>query len=263
MKLFSKLILSVIIFSVIILIQGCSAAKPDATIEYLSSERLINKLEANRRKIHSFEGTGSINVKSPSFDNGASFRIIIQKPDSVFLTIYGPFSIELAQILVTKNNFIFYESLKNTAYTGTVSDDLLKNIFKVNLSFNDLIDAFTGGVNLSSRLYKEPTFFDVVQDKYLLTYIDSTKGTISRYTVDVRDLSIVDTKVEDLKGNILIQGSYSGFDLFETVSLPKTIALKQDKEGQYISIGYSGITVNKKNISIDFTVPEDAEIIKW
>jgi glycine cleavage system pyridoxal-binding protein P len=243
--------------------EGCSTVKPDSTIEYISSDRLVNKLEANRRKIRNFEGTGSISVKTPSFDNSASFRIVIQKPDSIFLTIYGPFSIELAQILVTKTNFIFYEALKNTAFTGPVNDDLLRNVFKVNLSFNDVIDAFTGGVNMSGRLYKEPTSFDVVQDKYLLSYVDSLKNDVARYTADVRDLNIVEFKSADLQGKEKMLSNYSDFQIFETVSLPKKIEIKQEKEGQYITIEYNNISVNKNTTTIDFSLPDDADVVKW
>lgn len=243
--------------------EGCSTVKPDSTVEYISSDRLVNKLEANRRKIRNFEGSGSISVKTPSFDNSASFRIVIEKPDSIYLTIYGPFSIELAQILVTKTNFIFYEALKNTAYTGPVNDDLIRNIFKIDLSFNDVIDAFTGGVNMSSRLYKEPTSFDVVTDKYLLSYVDTTKNEVARYTADVRDLNIVEYKAEDLQGKEKLLSSYSDFKIFETVSLPKKIEMKRVKEGQYITIEYDKISVNKSTTTIDFSLPDDADVVKW
>ncbi len=245
------------------LLTNCSAPQKTETFEILSAERLINKLEANRRKIRSFEGTGSLNVKTPTFDNGASFKIVIQKPDSIYLSIYGPFGIDLAQILVTKTNFTFYEALHNTAYTGKLSNDILKEIFKINLPLSDLLDAFTGAVNFSSRLYKEPTFFDIVQDKYLLTYVDSTTKTLTRYTVDVKDLSVLSSKVEDFNGNVLLQCEYSSFVILETVSAPKTISVKQEKRKEYIDIEYKNVSANRKNIKIDFAIPENADIIKW
>ena len=41
------------------LFTNCSTPKQTEAVEILSAERLINKLEANRRKIRSFEGTGT------------------------------------------------------------------------------------------------------------------------------------------------------------------------------------------------------------
>lgn len=245
------------------LLTSCSSPKESESVELLSAERLINKLEANRRKIHSFEGNGSIYVKTPAFDNGASFRIVVQKPDSIYLSIYGPFGLELAQILIAKNNFTFYEAMHNTAYTGKVTDDILKQIFKIDLSLSDLIDAFTGAVNFSTHLYKEPTLFTVVQDKYILTYVDSTAQTVTRYTVDVKDLSIVSTRVEDFKGNPLLQSDYSSFSILETIPVPQNITMKQENKNQTLTLEYSKINANKRNIKIDFTIPDNADVIKW
>ncbi len=249
----------------LIIYSGCSSTPPveKKEVEILSAERLINKLEANRRKIKNFEGTGTIYVKTKQFENSASFRIVVIKPDSIYLNILGPFGIEIAQILVTKNNFIFYEALNNVAYTGSVEEEVLKEIFKVNLSFADLVDAFTGGVNLSERLYKTPSHYDVVQDKYLLTYIDSLKNNTVRYTVDVRDLSIIFTQLEDLTGTKLLTGNYSDFRIVETIPVPGVIKLDSKTNGQYIEITYDEFAANKKNLFINFSLPDDADIISW
>ena len=116
---------------------------------------------------------------------------------------------------------------------------------------------------MSGRLYKEPTSFDVVQDKYLLSYVDSVKNDVARYTADVRDLNIVEYKSADLQGKEKMTGTYSDFQIFETVSLPKKIEIKQEKEGQYITIEYSNISVNKNTTTIDFSLPDDADVVKW
>ena len=93
-----KLSLMLLLLSnIFLLITGCVPSQPTEEFELLPSERLTNKLEANRRKIKSFEGTGTIFVNTPSMDNSATFRKILQKPDSIYLTIMGPFGSELAQ----------------------------------------------------------------------------------------------------------------------------------------------------------------------
>jgi len=133
-----------ILTNIIILINGCVPSQPTEEFELLPSERLTNKLEANRRKIKNFEGNGTIFVNTSSMDNSATFRIILEKPDSIYLTIMGPFGIELAQALVTKEKFTFYDALQNTAYVGSVNSNALQSIFRIYLSFEDLLDAFIG-----------------------------------------------------------------------------------------------------------------------
>ncbi len=135
-----------------LLFSGCVPSQPNEDIEILPSERLINKLEVNRRRIKSFEGYGTIAVRSPRINNSANFRVVINKPDSIYLSIMGPFGVELAQILVTKENFVFYDALENTAYEGIPSNESLQDIFHIDLPFSDIIDAFIGSVNLTRNL---------------------------------------------------------------------------------------------------------------
>ncbi len=262
MKFLLNIILGFFLLSVIVIV-GCVPSKPTDEVEILSSERLINKLEVNRRRIKSFEGSGTISVKNPQMNNSAAFRIVLQKPDSIYLEILGPFGIELAQALVTKSNFIFYDALKNTAYEGKVDDEVLRDVFRIDLSFSDLLDAFIGSVNLTNNLYKQPTNYEVIYDKYLITYVDSISFKISQYKVDVRELGITEYFLKEKNGGSIIEGKYSDFGIIEGVAIPYKIELRNNKENQLVMVEYKNISANKKNIYVDFKIPEDATIIKW
>ena len=261
MKKVSLIIL--IVSNLFLLITACVPSQPTEDFELLPSERLTNKLEANRRKIKSFEGTGTIIVNTPSMDNSATFRIILQKPDSIYLTIMGPFGIELAQALVTKDKFTFYDALQNTAYVGDVNSNALQSIFRINLSFEDLLDAFIGSVNLTNNLYRAPDNYVVEDNKYVMTYFDSVRNHKTIYKVDVKQLGISDYQLFDLDENLILQGKYADFELLENVAVPYKISIENVLDEQQISIDYRKINVNKNNISIDFNLPDDATIIKW
>jgi len=242
---------------------GCIPSKPTEEVEILPSERLINKLEVNRRKIRNFEGHGTINITSPKFTGSAAFNVILQKPDSIYLTVMGPFNIELANALVTKDNFIFYDALKNTAYTGKVSDNILSEIFKINLSFADLMEAFVGSVNLTENLYKIPDDYKVEYDEYVITYIDSTKEVKKRYKVNIRELGITDFNLRNFNNEVLLDGKYSKFEILDNVAIPFRINVFNMRDDQKVLIEYKDIRVNKKNIFIDFKIPADASLIRW
>jgi hypothetical protein len=244
---------------------NCSQQKPiiEEEVEILPADRLVKKLETNRRKIKSFEGFGIISIKSPEFNNSADFKIVLQKPDSVYLVVFGPFKMELANILVTRKDFIFYDALSNTAYKGEVNSNILKAIFKINISFTDLIDAFIGSVNLTDKLYRNPDNYKVEYDKYIITYKDSLSESSTTFSVNVRDLGISDYFINDDRGKILLNGEYSDFSVIENVSIPYKINLTNPTQNQYIQIEYNKIVANSKNIYIDFVMPSDVTIIKW
>ena len=244
-------------------IPGCVPSKPTEEVEILPSERLINKLEVNRRRIKNFEGHGTISVKSSRYNNSASFRVVLQKPDSIYLTIMGPFGIELAQALVTNKNFIFYDALANTAYQGEANDEVLREIFKIDLSFDDLIDAFIGSVNLTNKLYHQPNNYVIDYDSYVLTYVDSLTNVKTEYKVDIRQLGITDFELSDYNGEVILEGKYSQFELIENVAVPYKIVVQNKQQNQMVTIEYKNMEANKKNIYIDFKLPQDASVIKW
>jgi len=247
----------------IIIFEGCVPSKPTEDVELLPSERLINKLEANRRKIKNFEGYGVFEIESDLYSNSASFQVKMIKPDSIYFSILGPFGIELAQALVTKENYVFYDAIQNVAYTGTVNQDILKDIFKINLSFSDLLDAFIGSVNLTSNLYKQPNNYSVQGDNYVLTYVDKENDLTSVYKVDIRQLGITNYVLTSSDKSIDIEGNYSKFELLENVAIPFNIEVMNKAQNQQLNILYKNIDANARGITLKFELPDDAEIIEW
>jgi hypothetical protein len=125
------------------------------------------------------------------------------------------------------------------------------------------MDAFVGSVNLTQNLYKPPDQYVIDYDKYVLTYDDSVRNIKTVYKVDVRQLGITDYSLTSFDGNLDVEGKYSGFELLENVAVPYKIKVQNKNENQTVSIDYKKITANKKNIGIDFRLPDDATIIKW
>ncbi len=169
----SKIRNIIFVFLSLLLIVSCSSEKEIVKTEkIIPANRLLKKLEGNRRKIKTFEGNGILNIKSEEFSGKTSFKIYIKKPDSIKISIYGPFGIDIAHGLFSKDKFEFYDVLKNRVIIGENSKDVLEKLFKVNLSFEDLIDAFAGAVNLTENLRKEPTDYEEIKNIYNLTYVD-------------------------------------------------------------------------------------------
>jgi outer membrane biogenesis lipoprotein LolB len=262
-----KLVFTVI--SLVYFFSGCSSSTDNTSssnyndVEILPADRLIKRIEANRRKIKTFEGTGTITIKTPDFNNSASFKLDMIKPDSVYLVVMGPFNMELANIIVTNREFTFYDVLNNTAYKGYVNQNVLRDIFKIDISLDDLMDAFIGSVNLSDELYREPENFKIDNDKYILTFSVPTTKQLKTISVDIKDLGILTYNLNNADGKTLINGVYSNFSSVDGVATPNKIYFENPVKNQSIQIEYKNITANKKDIFIDFQLPADATVIKW
>ncbi len=245
------------------IIHGCVPSQQEDEVEILPAERLVKKLEANRRKIKNFEGRGTISVKTPSFNNSATFRVLFHRPDSISITIFGPFNLELAQALITKRSFQFYDALSNTLYQGDAGETILRDMFRINLTFSDLNDALLGAVNLSENLYNEPDEYSVEYSRYQLTYADKINKTKKQFRVDIKDLGIVSYSLTDENGIALLKGEYSDFSIIEAIAIPRTINITNEKDKQFVAISYQSIKINSPNSSIDFVVPADADKIEY
>ncbi len=247
----------------IILITSCSTEKAVRNEKVIPADRLIRKLEGNRRTIKTFYGKGILNINSKSFKGKTSFEITVKKPDSIKISIYGPFGIDLAHGLITKRNFIFYDVLKNKAYTWTNNDKVLKSIFKIDLTFNELIDAFAGAVNLTDKLRTEPDIYVTEGDTYQLLYLDEKNNKKSRYEINKNDLAIVNYTVSTMLNDALFEGEYSKFKEFEKVPIPFKSTIINKIKNESLGIEYKSVEVNEKIESLAIRLPSDVKIIKW
>ncbi len=255
--------LVIFLFSIFIII-GCSSEKKISTTEkIIPANRLLRKMEGNRRKIKTFKGTGTIRVKSEKFSGKTSFEILIKKPDSIKISIYGPFGIDVAHGLFSNGSFVFYDVLKNRVYTSSESKDILQTLFKIDLSFEDLLDSFTGAVNLTSKLRSEPTDYEILEDIYNLTYIDSSENKKSIYRVTKEDLKITEFLVLSLAGKELLSGEYSRFRDYDDVPIPSELLIRNKDKRQSLNVEYKRIIVNEQIKSLSIQLPTDIELIEW
>ncbi len=256
-----KIILSFLLLAILII--GCVPSKPTREEQNLPAERLIKKLEANRRRVKTFRGTGVIKVESPQFGATASFEVSLRKPDSIKINVVGPFGIDLAEALVTTNEFRFYDSMNNRLYKGRSGGKIIKKILKVDLDFNDLMDAFAGAVNLTEKLRRVPDKYLIREESYTLIYVDSLANKISSYYVDPENYTITEFKLNTLDKEEVFKGNYYGFREYSGVYVPQRSTISNNAKEQTLSIEYRTVEINEPIESFELKVPKDAEVIEW
>lgn len=260
-KLSYSLLLIVCIIFLSLLHEGCVPSQSEYTGEILSTDRLIKKLEANRRRVKNFTGYGNLSIDSPDISNSAKFSVKVLRPDSLYMEILGPFNIELAQAIVTKNDFVFYDSFNNNVYKGGSDADVLRRIFKVDISFDEIMDAFTGAVNLTSKLHETPTRSDFDGNRYVLTYADSLAGTNTIIRVDAETFAITDYEIRNGENKKLMEGVYTDVRAVDGLPVPHKTKVTSGKN--QIEIFYKNIDINKDNLKIAIEIPSDANVIEW
>lgn len=257
-----KAILILSVLTIILQLNGCSPSKPTEELRVISADRLIKKLEANRRKIKTFTGSGSLSINSSSISGRSSFEVIIKKPDSIKVSFFGPFGIDLAQTIITQNDFIFYDIINNVAYKGRVTKDAMKQLLKIDLPFDDVLNALTGSVNLTNQLRVEPDIYEVEGSNYKLTYKDSVNAIDNIFRVRINDQAITKYLVQN-KNKTMFEGSYSDFKTFEEVPVPFKTIIEDFENKQSMRIEYRNAEVNEIVEDLRVEIPNDAKVIEW
>lgn len=258
-----KLVALAAIFAAPLLFEACAPSQGDDNYEILPAERLVKKLEANRRRVKTFVGKGSLAIDTEDFHNEAIFRVALKKPDSLNLNVLGPFGIELANALATEEDFKFYDAMNNILYQGAINEEILETIFRVDLSFHELIDAFVGSVNMTDLLYTEPAEYKVDYEEYVLTFVDEETRMARVFRVSIRDLGVTQYQALDENGNILVQAEYEDFETIEGATIPTRAKVVNHVANQSIEIVYDEVRVNDNQVTIYFEPPNDATVVVW
>lgn len=250
-------------FFSLIYFEGCAPSKPLQLERTISPDRLIKRLEANRRKIKNFTGNGTISIKTLELDTRSSFQVEIKKPDSVKVAFFGPFGIDLAYALITQKDFQFYDVINNTLYKGFQKPGVMKEIMKVDISFDDLLNLITGSVNLTDKLRGEPNSLESADDQLKLTYNDSLNQKTNSYFIQNDKLEIRQVIQNSAKGKNLIDTKFSNFSRIDEIPVPREIVFNDIANNQKIKIEYRKFEINKELGNLKIEIPSDAKIIVW
>ena len=246
---------------VAVLLAGCaSVPKPDLAGKTVNPETVQRIVRGNYEKVHSMTGSGTISVETPETAQSGSFELFLRKPDSVLVNIEGPFGISVGSILITREEFVFYNSLQNQLITGPVTSANLSRIFRVKLTFDELMTLFTGGSFLASD-DALPDTVTVEESQYVLLY-RNTDGS-RRYWLDPLSLLITRIQHLDPKGKLTLEERYEKFRTYGDASLPRFIRVTQHTSQRMIGVTFSSLAINTGGSPLVVDIPKNAERIRW
>ncbi len=255
-----KKLLLIFYAAILVFAVGCSATKPLEEEQSISADRIIKRLEANRRKIKSFVGKGTITVATNDLNTRSSFQVEIKRPDSLKVSFFGPFGIDLAYSLISQKDFQFYDVINNKYYNGKIRPGIIKDLMKINIPYDELMDAVTGSVNLTSKLRIEPNANKNDDGTYELIYPDTANSIISTIIIDAENLRIKKYFISDINGKVSYQADYDGFKKVDDVYLPFSISINDKANNQKLKVEYRNIELNKLTEKLKLDIPDDAQV---
>lgn len=247
--------------AVLITIHGCA---PSPAVKFsgksVSPQMVQRIVKANHELVQSLTGTGTISVESPEIAQSGSFELQLHKPDSVLVKVEGPFGIDVGSVLLTRNSFLFYNSFENQVVSGSVNANNLRRIFKMDLTFDELMTLFTGGSFLGDD-NGDPELIGEEESQAVFVY-RSEYGR-RRYFVDPTSMLITRVQHLDSSGRLFLEERFERFRTVGEVSLPRYIRLTQHSSHRVMSVSFSTLDVNSGRAPLVLDIPANAERVRW
>lgn len=242
-------------------ISSCTASKEEAKeLVNIPVKELKQKLNQNAGMIETLEADGTISFDSPEMSNSGSFELRIKKPDSLFVKIEGPFGIDIAAALITRNDFMYYNAQENRAFTGPTTDLNIGAILKVKANFDELMNGFTGSFSFSES---DEDDINALSENALYMIEFLREGKREKYLVEPEKYAINTFKKSDHVNRTLLEINYSGYNTKDSINFPDNVKIVNPEKKQTVWIQYESRSINKKNLSFKLKIPKSAKVTKW
>lgn len=260
-----KPVKALILFSLLfaVILSACSGSSNDG-LGNTQVKEIKEKVNFNSSLIQTMEASGNIAFDSPEQSGQGWIEIKIKKPDTVYVKIEGPFGISIANALITRYDFIYYNVQENKAILGPSTDINIGAILRIKVSFDELLNGFTGGFTLNSSaedsvqaesengLFTIKTYKDPGSQKF---YIDPTLFTVQKYnSLDENNKTVVEVNYSNY-----FEENASG----KTVYFPANIKIKNPDKKQSVYVDYISKSFNKEGLTFNIKIPKSAKVLKW
>ncbi|MFN0157523.1 MAG: DUF4292 domain-containing protein [Bacteroidota bacterium] len=239
---------------------SCATRRPEVVLDTnaTSPEMLIALVERQSEKLQTLTGYGTLSFESPQMSGTASFASSMRRPDSLLVTLEGPFGIDVGTLFLSRDRYVVYNSLENRVTTGVPTSGAIRSVIPFDMTYEQIVNAFAGVFSFPPEAYAGVLAVD--EGEFLLSYTVGTTGF--NYWVDPAFLLVTRFQQKSADGDILIEASCSSLMEDDDATAPKRIVMRFPRENRRLSINYSSLLLNEPNPSFAFSIPKTAETIE-
>jgi len=244
-------------FIALLLLGGCAPSAKVVKERTLSASDVMSRVYARGTAVFSLQGNGSITIEGPDGSASGSFDLSLKKPDSLLVDLHGPFGFHVGTLMLSRNRFLFYNRMENTALIGKPDGRTLNSLFRLHMEFDEILRSFTGefAIPRSTDSLEGET---VENDAYVIRY-RSERGT-REYHIDGDEFVVESYRFLDSTGKPTITGIASNTENVDGVHMPKLVRVIFPRERRAVTIAYDDLALNTP-VVCSFSVPKQAEVI--
>jgi Domain of unknown function (DUF4292) len=241
-------------------LESCAPKRAEVALNtsLVPAGELIHRVGEREQRLRSLTGSGTLSFRSPQESGTASFELSLKRPDSLLVTLEGPFGIDIGLLFLSRERYVMYNSFENLAIIGSPSSGSLRSLIPLELTFDELMNTFSGMMSLPSDPLT-PESYGIDDDQFLLTY--SCNGNTCMYWVDPAYLAVARYQVLNPDGEILVEARYSSFADAGGLSFPRKVSIEFPIQHRSLSLAYAGADPNGDEPSFLFSIPHNARVV--
>jgi hypothetical protein len=238
------------LFPLLLILTGCAGTsqKPELDADRMTAVELRDRVERNYLGLTTLQGSSRIQIQMPGMGTEATTQVKIILPDSLLLKIEAIFGIDVGSFSSNRKKFALYSPMQKVLYTGHQDSLDLSQFFQVNITYQELIEAFMGTPKIQLGKNSE---IKIDQNQYLLSVV--TDDGVHRYWIHPQKFVVTESKFFNSGGVLQTVKLFSKFSKYGNSYLPKIVQIQKPAEQQIFSLFYDSRELNK---------PIDRELFK-
>lgn len=223
------------------------------------AESVLEHVRRNASRIENLTAHGTLTVERQDVGNSGTFDMVLKKPDSLLLKLTGPFGIDAGMLLLTPQEFRFYNRFANQLVIGPTTTGNLRSIFSLDIDYGDILSIFSGMIPVDEEMRVKS--YGVDENRYYMVL--QGDGNIHQYWVDPESFIVEKYHVVDRGGKLLIDAKSTVRNDPRYGVLPRSVRFTFHRQRTRVSIFYDKVAVNARHVRLTFSVPKSAEIVYW
>jgi len=217
------------------------------------ADRLMATVKQAEPTINAFTGRGSLAFDAPEMSGSVFFSIAMRKSDSALVRFEGPFGMDVGFLFASRNRFVLYNAMENWYINESTGSAAIHSVLPFDLSFDQLIDAFTGTFRLPAG--RQPARYVIDDDRFLLVFSHGSDS--SSYWVDPALRAVTQYRIAH-KDSTIVEASTDRWTDDDGRAMPRHITLTFPHSSRSVSVFYSSVKLNPEEASFAYSVPPRA-----
>ena len=201
--------------------------------------------------LKTLQGKASVSMRTPAYKGNVTARLQHRRNDSLYMSLTATtLNIEGARMLVTPDSFFYYDRINKQLNYGSMAyaEDILPPLLTSEAIFPNLL-----GMLLPDP--DENWQFDADTAYYHLRDADGQR----HYMIDPTVWRVVQYEQRTPQGTLIEARSFTEFDTFDGVFVPRRIILRRPLDDTSISMYYRELTLNPPTLSMALRVGGSVE----